>query len=77
LCYGIDPEKVSTTVDIAMKNLEQVGLSTHEVCRASTSAEILGWEIDGVRGFISATKRRRWRISLAIAFFMRAECDSM
>jgi len=66
LAFGIDQREVREATEGAIVSLVGRGLEVHEVQLADTQASILGWEIDGKSGWISAGKRRRWRLRLAI-----------
>ena len=66
LAFGIDQREVREATEDAMATLVDKGLEVHEVQLADTQAAILGWEIDGKAGWISAGRHRRWRLRYAI-----------
>ena len=63
---GIDAESVNADHKVMVESLEQHGLSTHDIVEASTLAESLGIRIDGLRGRITPTCERDWRLDRAL-----------
>eukprot|EP00969_Alexandrium_andersonii_P238035 10506761-Alexandrium_andersonii.AAC.1 len=53
-----------------MQLLETAGLDTHEVCHQAVEAELLGWVLDGSKGVIECSRRRRWRLRKALSHLL-------
>eukprot|EP00971_Amphidinium_carterae_P292669 5810320-Amphidinium_carterae.1 len=73
IVFGYDAEAVGEHTQRAQQAIETAGLPTHEVQRAETNAQVLGWEFDGKSGRIGVKPEKAWKLLKALSWVLSRE----
>ena len=70
IVIGTNRAEVDAMMQRGLAAVRAAGLPVHEVCSASTQAEVLGWQFNGSRCLVSGKPSRMWRLQLAIQWIL-------
>ncbi len=68
---GTDPDRVQDIHRQALRAVRECGFDVHEVEEPSTQLDVVGVHIDGVRGRVSLSSKRHWKLCAALHEFVR------
>eukprot|EP00971_Amphidinium_carterae_P046844 922921-Amphidinium_carterae.4 len=70
IVFGCDAKAVSEHTQRAQQAVETAGLPTHEVQKAETHAQVLGWEFDGQTGHVGVKPEKAWKLIRALSWIL-------